>query len=73
MLTRHWQVPGMSTGECTAPQAKVLMTNSGKYAHYAPGLSNRSTRFGSLAHCAATAQSGTAPTAPPAWIAATPG
>ena len=55
------------------PQAKVLMTNSGKYAHYAPGLSNRSTRFGSLAHCAATAQSGTAPTAPPAWIAATPG
>ena len=55
------------------PQAKVLMTNSGKYAHYAPGLSNRSTRFGSLAHCAATAQSGTAPTAPPAWIAAPPG
>ncbi|MGB1012352.1 MAG: aconitase X, partial [Thiolinea sp.] len=28
------------------PEAKVLMTNSGKYAHYAPGLSGREVRFG---------------------------
>jgi cis-L-3-hydroxyproline dehydratase len=52
------------------PETKVLMTNSGKYAHYAPGLSNRAVRFGSLAQCADTACSGTAPAEPPAWIAA---
>ncbi len=52
------------------PSAKVLMTNSGKYAHYAPGLSNRAVRFGSLAQCAETVCSGRAPAAPPRWIAA---
>ncbi|MEI2387507.1 aconitase family protein [Breoghania sp. JC706] len=51
------------------PQARMLMTNSGKYAHYAPGLSDRAVRFGSLAQCAETARSGRAPAAPPAWIA----
>jgi hypothetical protein len=51
------------------PTAKVLMTNSGKYAHYAPGLCGRAVRFGSLAECAATAQSGKAPAAPPTWLA----
>ncbi|MBW0157592.1 aconitase X [Sedimentimonas flavescens] len=51
------------------PSAKVLMTNSGKYAHYAPGLSNRAVRFGSLAQCAETARSGLAPSSPPGWIA----
>ncbi|TRD15552.1 aconitase X [Palleronia caenipelagi] len=50
------------------PHAQVLMTNSGKYAHYAPGLSNRTVRFGSLAQCAETARSGLAPATPPAWI-----
>lgn len=54
------------------PTAKVLMTNSGKYAHYAPGLCNRAVRFGSLAHCADAARSGTAPTTPPDWITRTP-
>jgi predicted aconitase len=44
--------------------AKVLMTNSGKYAHYAPGLSKRAVRFGSLAQCAAAAVTGTAADAP---------
>ena len=52
------------------PAAKVLMTNSGKYAHYAPGLSQREVRFGALAQCAQTAVSGQAATAPPEWIAA---
>lgn len=52
------------------PAAKVLMTNSGKYAHYAPGLSQREVRFGALAQCAHTAVSGQAATAPPSWIAA---
>ena len=48
---------------------KTLMTNSGKYAHYAPGLSGRSVRFGSLADCARTAVTGLAPTGPPDWLA----
>ncbi len=50
------------------PEAQVLMTNSGKYAHYAPGLSNRAVRFGPRSHCAEAARSGLAPATPPAWI-----
>jgi len=50
------------------PAARVLMTNSGKYAHYAPALSNRAVRFGSLRQCADTARSGIAPGCPPPWI-----
>ena len=50
-------------------EAKTLMTNSGKYAHYAPGLSGRNVRFGSLEDCARTATTGVARTDPPAWIA----
>ena len=33
------------------PAARTLMTNSAKYAHYAPGLTGRAVRFGSLAEC----------------------
>jgi predicted aconitase/predicted aconitase with swiveling domain len=40
--------------------ARTLMTNSGKYAHYAPGLSGRQVRFGSLADCVAAAKTGVA-------------
>jgi predicted aconitase len=43
------------------------MTNSGKYAHYGSALSGCGMRFGSLAHCAATAISGRAPDLP-AWL-----
>ncbi|WP_417280074.1 aconitase X [Celeribacter sp.] len=50
------------------PSAETLMTNSGKYAHYAPGLSQRAVRFGSLAQCADTARTGKAPEHPPLWI-----
>ena len=50
------------------PEAKVLMTNSGKYAHYAPGLSGRTVRFGSLQECAETARTGRAPASPPRWL-----
>jgi len=32
-------------------ESKVLMTNSGKYAHYGPGLVNRPMHFGSLTQC----------------------
>ena len=50
------------------PKAQTLMTNSGKYAHYAPGLSGRAVRFGSLADCMNTARSGMAPASAPLWL-----
>ena len=48
--------------------AKTVMTNSGKYAHYAPGLSGRMVRFASLAECANAALTGTAPRKAPPWL-----
>ncbi|MFD0859096.1 cis-3-hydroxy-L-proline dehydratase [Roseovarius aquimarinus] len=51
------------------PSARTLMTNSGKYAHYAPGLSGRAVRFGSLADCADAAITGRAPERLPHWLA----
>lgn len=39
------------------PKGKIL-TNSGKYAHYGPGLTNRSVRFGSLYNCIEAAKYG---------------
>ncbi|CAN7285965.1 aconitase X [Rhizobium sp. LjRoot30] len=50
--------------------AKALMTNSGKYAHYGPGLSGRAVRFGSLANCAEAALSGFATRDLPLWLEA---
>lgn len=50
------------------PQARCVLTNSGKYAHYGPGLSGRALRFGALADCAAAARSGSSPKALPAWL-----
>lgn len=50
------------------PSAKVVMTNSGKYAHYGPGLSGRVVRLGGLADCAIAALTGRAPGRPPAWM-----
>ena len=46
----------------------VILTNSGKYAHYAHGLTGRKTRFGSLEDCAKTAQSGFARSDLPEWL-----
>jgi predicted aconitase len=37
---------------------RVLMTNSGKFAHYAPGNTGFATIYGSLADCVASATSG---------------
>lgn len=50
------------------PTARVIMTNSGKYAHYGPGLTGRAFRFGSLDACVAAAVAGRAPKARPAWL-----
>jgi predicted aconitase len=51
------------------PGTRALMTNSGKYAHYGPGLSGRAVRFGGLAACAEAAVTGLAPQALPDWLA----
>lgn len=47
---------------------KVIMTNSGKYAHYGPGLSGRTMRFGSLSACVEAAALGFDADAVPAWL-----
>jgi predicted aconitase/predicted aconitase with swiveling domain len=47
---------------------RSLMTNSGKFAHYAPGLVGRSVHFASLAVCVDSACSGSTCGEPPAWL-----
>ncbi|MBL9048031.1 MAG: DUF521 domain-containing protein, partial [Tabrizicola sp.] len=49
-------------------QAKGLLTNSGKYAHYAHGLSGRHARLACLRDCVEAAITGRAPAIPPAWL-----
>lgn len=48
--------------------ARTIMTNSGKYAHYAPGLVGRMACFGSLRDCVDVACSGRWPRSLPAWL-----
>ena len=56
-------------GEPVIPRAATtLMTNSGKYAHYAPGLVGRKVHFASLAECVDAACSATASGRLPAWL-----
>lgn len=50
------------------PAATTLMTNSGKYAHYAPGLVGRKVHFASLQECVDAACSATASGRLPAWL-----
>mmetsp|Transcript_9791 Transcript_9791/g.24384 ORF Transcript_9791/g.24384 Transcript_9791/m.24384 type:complete len:106 (+) Transcript_9791:859-1176(+) len=42
------------------PNATIL-TNSGKYAHYGPGLTGRNFRLGSMKDCVSAAWTGTLP------------
>ncbi|MND81186.1 hypothetical protein D3C80_729720 [compost metagenome] len=49
-------------------KTRALMTNSGKYAHYGPGLSGRAVRFGSLADCVDSALTGRAISRLPVWL-----
>lgn len=51
------------------PKAWTVMTTSGKYAHYGPGLSGRVVRFGALADCVRAAIEGRAPSRIPEWMA----
>ncbi|MDS9469189.1 aconitase family protein [Paracoccus sp. MBLB3053] len=49
-------------------ESRSVMTNSGKYAHYGPGLSGRSVRLGSLRDCIRAALTGHAPHTLPCWL-----
>ena len=49
-------------------RTRALMTNSGKYAHYGPGLSGRAVRFGSLAACVTAALTGMVLFRLPEWL-----
>ncbi|KAF5686406.1 DUF521 domain-containing protein [Fusarium denticulatum] len=49
-------------------KAKVIMTNSGKYIHYGPGLTGRQFCFGSLEMCAEAAMTGRNTGEPPEWL-----
>lgn len=53
-----------------APTARTLMTNSGKYAHYGPGLVGRPVHFAALPECIDAACSGRASGRRPAWLKA---
>lgn len=53
--------------------AEVVMTNSGKYAHYGPGLTGRTMRFGGLAACVDAAVTGRDRGTLPAWLGAAVG
>lgn len=50
------------------PAARTILTNSGKYAHYGPGLSGKQVRFAGLADCVTAAVTGRASEALPAWL-----
>lgn len=47
--------------------ARTILTNSGKYAHYGPALTGCGMRFASLADCAEAARTGKAPGMPD-WL-----
>jgi cis-L-3-hydroxyproline dehydratase len=60
----------MITEPVIAKPVVTIMTNSGKYAHYGPGLTGRQFRFGSLASCVEAAASGIVTDTKPAWLTA---
>lgn len=49
-------------------ETKVVLTNSGKYAHYGPGLSGRHVRLAGLNDCIRAALTGSAPPRMPDWL-----
>lgn len=51
------------------PGARTVMTNSGKYAHYAPGLVGRTVHFSGLHACVDAAVAGVAVGGLPGWLA----
>ncbi|MEN3376696.1 MAG: cis-L-3-hydroxyproline dehydratase [Hyphomicrobiales bacterium] len=60
-------------GEPIVPRdARTVMTNSGKYAHYAPALVGRPARFGSLSDCVDAACDGHVAGSVPGWLGGRP-
>jgi predicted aconitase len=51
------------------PGIKTLMTNSAKYAYYAPGLLGTTVTFGRMADCVASAEAGRVVRTPSVWDA----
>ena len=49
-------------------EAQIIMTNSGKYAHYAPALTGRRMRFASLDDCLKAACGVEIDPQPPLWL-----
>lgn len=49
--------------------AKIILTDSGKYAHYGPGLSGCTVRLGTFGDCIEAALTGSAPPRLPGWLA----
>mmetsp|Transcript_26279 Transcript_26279/g.40725 ORF Transcript_26279/g.40725 Transcript_26279/m.40725 type:complete len:688 (+) Transcript_26279:84-2147(+) len=49
-------------------ETATIMTNSGKYAHYGPGLTKRRIRFGSMSQCIDAATSGVMTSKRPIWL-----
>ncbi|KAL0943410.1 uncharacterized protein CTRU02_201296 [Colletotrichum truncatum] len=58
----------MITEPLVPPSSKLIMTNSGKYAHYGPGLTGRGFYFGSLEDCVNAACDGNASRCAPRWL-----
>lgn len=55
--------------EPTIPKsANAIMTNSGKYAHYGPGLTGKRFYFGSVARCVEVACGGDFAITRPSWL-----
>ncbi len=50
------------------PGTRTALTNSGKYAHYGPGLSGRAVRLGSLSDCITAALTGQSAPRRPDWL-----
>ena len=59
-MLREQQLPSGTIG---------VMTNSGKFTHYGPGLINRGVYFGSTQDCVESAVHGRPVIAKPAWVA----
>ncbi|KGM34330.1 cis-3-hydroxy-L-proline dehydratase [Inquilinus limosus] len=49
-------------------EAKTVITTSGKYAHYGPGLSGCAVRLGTLGDCIEAALTGRVPSRRPGWL-----
>jgi predicted aconitase len=50
------------------PHARTIITNSGKYAHYGPGLSGRKLHFACLGECVEAACTGQTSGKLPSWL-----